>query len=222
VRVQKPGAFGPPDTIPLHPQTAGRNPDFIPIARSKLKSRISRKADFGEQTQRDYAQQMIIYPVLQSRVKEAIWLGDLDTALARALAYRDSCRLDVYGWMSCGDVYLKQGDTQNALCAYQEALRLAPPGASLLHFMVASCFENLGETDSALEHYLASLRFDHLAISSAEGALRLADRPGAPVRTWVQLHLQKLNEVRESRPLPKEPAYRHFPAPRPSTQAVLQ
>ena len=35
-----PRALGPPDTIPLHPQTAGRNPDFMLIARSKLKSQI--------------------------------------------------------------------------------------------------------------------------------------------------------------------------------------
>ncbi|WP_207552287.1 transposase, partial [Mycobacteroides abscessus] len=31
-------ALGPPDTIPLHPQTAGRNPDSMLIARSKSKS----------------------------------------------------------------------------------------------------------------------------------------------------------------------------------------
>jgi hypothetical protein len=30
--------LGPTDTIPLHPQTAGRNPDFVLIARSKSKS----------------------------------------------------------------------------------------------------------------------------------------------------------------------------------------
>ena len=36
--VSKPGVFGPPNTISLHPQTAGRNPDFMLIARSKLKS----------------------------------------------------------------------------------------------------------------------------------------------------------------------------------------
>ncbi|WP_219067567.1 hypothetical protein, partial [Candidatus Mycobacterium methanotrophicum] len=33
--------LGPPDTLPLHPQTAGRNPDFMLIARSKSKSRYS-------------------------------------------------------------------------------------------------------------------------------------------------------------------------------------
>jgi hypothetical protein len=38
MRVPKPRKLGAPDTIPLHPQTAGRNPDFMLIARSKLKS----------------------------------------------------------------------------------------------------------------------------------------------------------------------------------------
>src|SRR6185503_6575909 len=38
LRVPKPRQLGPPDTIPLHPQTAGRNPDFMLIARSKSKS----------------------------------------------------------------------------------------------------------------------------------------------------------------------------------------
>ena len=41
LRVPQPRELGPPDTIPLHPQTAGRNPDFMLIARSKLKSRHS-------------------------------------------------------------------------------------------------------------------------------------------------------------------------------------
>ena len=38
MRIPQPRALGPPDTIPLHPQTAGRNPDFMLIARSKSKS----------------------------------------------------------------------------------------------------------------------------------------------------------------------------------------
>jgi hypothetical protein len=37
-RVPKPTELGPPDTIPLHPQTAGRNPDFMLIARPKSTS----------------------------------------------------------------------------------------------------------------------------------------------------------------------------------------
>jgi tetratricopeptide (TPR) repeat protein len=189
------------------------------VRQMDLAEDYARQADFGEGIQRDYAEE-IIQPVRQSRIKEAIWLGDLDTALARALAYRDVCRLDVYGWMFCGDVYLRRDDAENALCAYQEAVRLAPPCAGLLHFMVASRFEKLGEMGSALDHYLASLRSDHLAISSAEGALRLADRLGSPVRTWVQLHLQKLTEMRELSPIPKERAYRHFPAPSSSPEAV--
>src|SRR5262249_15531688 len=39
VRIPQPRNPGPPDTIPLHPQTAGRSPDFMLIARSKSKSR---------------------------------------------------------------------------------------------------------------------------------------------------------------------------------------
>jgi Transposase len=41
LRVQEPAQLGPPDTIPLHPQTAGRNPDFMLIARSKSKSQFA-------------------------------------------------------------------------------------------------------------------------------------------------------------------------------------
>jgi hypothetical protein len=39
LRIPEPKKLGTPDTIPLHPQTAGRNPDFMLIARSKSKSR---------------------------------------------------------------------------------------------------------------------------------------------------------------------------------------
>ncbi|MDM3930209.1 hypothetical protein, partial [Mycobacterium intracellulare] len=38
LRIPESRALGPPDTIPLHPQTAGRNPDSMLIARSKSKS----------------------------------------------------------------------------------------------------------------------------------------------------------------------------------------
>jgi hypothetical protein len=41
LRIPESRALGPPDTIPLHPQTAGRNPDLKLIARSKSKSRVS-------------------------------------------------------------------------------------------------------------------------------------------------------------------------------------
>ena len=39
LRLQQSAQLDPPDTIPLHPQTADRNPDFMLIARSKSKSR---------------------------------------------------------------------------------------------------------------------------------------------------------------------------------------
>jgi hypothetical protein len=45
LRVPQSAQLGPPDTISLHPQTAGRNPDFILIARSKSKSRHTSLTD---------------------------------------------------------------------------------------------------------------------------------------------------------------------------------
>jgi hypothetical protein len=41
LRVQKHTKLGPSDTLPLHPQTTGRNPDIMLIARSKSKSRLT-------------------------------------------------------------------------------------------------------------------------------------------------------------------------------------
>ena len=45
MRIPESRQLGTPDTIPLHPQTAGRNPDFKLIARSKSKSRHSSVPD---------------------------------------------------------------------------------------------------------------------------------------------------------------------------------
>jgi hypothetical protein len=64
----------------------------------------------------------------------------------------------------------------------------------MTNFLLASCYEQLGQPESALDHYLASLRVDHLAVSSAEGALRLARRQGSPTLSWVRAHLDKLTE----------------------------
>jgi len=47
MRIPEPSQLGPADTIPLHPQTAGCNPDFILIARSKSKRRYARAKTLG-------------------------------------------------------------------------------------------------------------------------------------------------------------------------------
>ena len=47
LRVPKSRQLRPPDTIPLHPQTAGRNPDFMLIARSKSKSPYAKRCRVG-------------------------------------------------------------------------------------------------------------------------------------------------------------------------------
>lgn len=184
------------------------------VRQMDLAEDYARQADCGTGIQRLYAEE-IIHPVRESRIKEAIWLGDLDTALARAEAHRDIRPLDMRGWLYCGEVHLKRHDTKEALAAFREAARVSPPGGGMTHFMLASCYEELGQPELALDHYLASLRIDHLAVSSAEGALRLAQLQGSPTLAWVRHHLHKLTELRDQLPPVEDAAYRHLPPPEP-------
>ena len=60
MRIQKPREFSTPDTIPLHPQTADRNPDLTVIARKKSKNRDTGMTYQVWQTQWNQAMESLV------------------------------------------------------------------------------------------------------------------------------------------------------------------
>jgi Flp pilus assembly protein TadD len=76
------------------------------------------------------AQQIVAYEnqniVLESRTKEALWLGNLDLAeeRARRLAQRDALDSKYQGEL--GEVLVKRGKIAEAAQAFHAAIRLGP------------------------------------------------------------------------------------------------
>jgi tetratricopeptide (TPR) repeat protein len=182
-----------------------------------LAEQYARQMDRGTEVQRAYARELL-YPVGESRIKEALWLKDLDLALQRAVAHRDAHRLDARVWVHCGEVYVRRDEMAEALGCFREAARLAPPGGEVARFMAGQCYEELGELDAALDAYLAALRADPLGISSAEGLLRVSEALGSGVRFWaaeVLNDLERLRVEQDDQPGKGDDAYRHLPPPVP-------
>lgn len=156
----------------------------------------------------------MLYPVLESRIKEALWLKDLDSARARALEITELSPHDPRAWLHRGQVHVASGEIESALHAYRRAARFSPPGKEIARYMMAQCHEVLGDFESACDAYLDSLQVDPYAISSAKALELVAEKLGlAGVRAWAA---ERREELQTLKPVIKNPPvepYRSFPPP---------
>lgn len=140
----------------------------------------------------------ILYPALESRMKEHVWLGDLDSALEFATEYVALSPLDARGWMHQGDVLSETEEFEAALGAYRQAARFAPPGAEIALFMAGQCLEQLGDLRAAAEYYERSLGADPQAISAAQRLLAVARALGdGPTANWADSTLRALQRQQQ-------------------------
>jgi tetratricopeptide (TPR) repeat protein len=156
----------------------------------------------------------VLFPVLESRIKEALWLRDNDLALDRARRLLALSSNDARVWLQMGEVYLECERYDDALAAYRAAVPLAPPGREVAWFMAGQCFEALDDLESACDAYVASLNSDPLGIAAAEQLEDVARRlDRTSVLRWVRPRLERLKsmqaEAAPARPWP----YKSFPAP---------
>lgn len=156
----------------------------------------------------------MLYPVLESRTKEAIWIGDLELALERARATTELSPYDARAWLHLGQVHLDRDEVEQALRAYSMSARFSPPGREVALFMVGQCYEELEDVESAIDAYLGSLWSDPLGISSAERLAELAAQTGnTMIGAWVQSRLQALEGQAVDAPAPRAEPYKHLPSP---------
>jgi tetratricopeptide (TPR) repeat protein len=133
--------------------------------------------------------------VLESRTKEALWLGDIDLAEERSKKMVAMEPLYSRYRLQLGEILLKQNKFEEAAKIYRSATRLGPPGMAIAWFMAGQCHERLGEIDIACDCYLASLQMDELAISAVEKINKLAPRLGNSMLTdWSTMRLEQLQE----------------------------
>jgi tetratricopeptide (TPR) repeat protein len=174
---------------------------FIPQMRGDKKElqaemergeRLARALPRRDPIRRIAADEML-YPLIQSRMQEALWLGDLDSALERIREYIRLAPNDARSWIHEGEILIKRRDYSGALASYQQAARLAPPGEEVAYFMIGQCHEAAGDLPAALDAYLQALRADPLGVSSLERAARLSKRLGQrSLARWTADRLESL------------------------------
>jgi tetratricopeptide (TPR) repeat protein len=156
----------------------------------------------------------VLYPVLESRTKEALWLQDKDLALERVQKLVDLSPYDSRAWLQLGEVYIECEKPQEALAAYLHATRLAPPGREIAWFMAGQCYEELDNTELACDAYLAALQFDPLGIGAAELLENAASRLNhSLILSWVRPRLEQLKNLQNNAQVPRPWPYQHLPPP---------
>jgi hypothetical protein len=80
-----------------------------------------------------------LHPVMESRTKEAIWIGDLDLALSRALLVVELDPYDSREWLELGQVRLKRNEPSLAAEAYAMAAIIGPPASAVARHMAGRC-----------------------------------------------------------------------------------
>jgi len=118
-----------------------------------------------------------LHPVLESRTKEAIWIGDLDLALSRALLVVDLDPYDSRTWLELGQVRLKRNEPSLAAEAYAMAAIIGPPASAIARHMVGRCIRDLGQTTLSAFLFQSALAVDQRAISPHEQIESLPDLP---------------------------------------------
>jgi tetratricopeptide (TPR) repeat protein len=126
-----------------------------------------------------------LHPLLESRTKEALWRGDLDLALARALRVVDVDALDPKTWLELGQVQFRRNEYAPAAEAYLIAATLGPPASAIARHMAGLCFREIGQTMLAAFFFKAAVDVDPRAISPHDEIQRLPDLPIiVPLKEW--------------------------------------
>ncbi|MFT3665946.1 hypothetical protein [Piscinibacter sp.] len=125
-------------------------------------------------------------PVLQSRSKEARWIGDLELAHERLA---EGCSIDPSDpvrWIELGEVRLDLGHYEDAEDCYSRAAAFAPPGAALSSYMVGECERLQGHEAMACLYYQRALSIDPLCSSALRQLCALA--PVSGLAALVETH----------------------------------
>lgn len=172
---------------------------FVP-QRGGHRSEVVRLMDLAERHARamvpaDPAQELLylenLHPLMESRAKEALWLGDLDLALQRALDVVDLDTYDSRAWLELGQVRLRRKEYALAAEAYVVAATLGPPSSAIGRHMAGVCFRHLAQPLLAAFFFQAALETDPHAISPREQLQALPDLPVlAALKQWNLDYLQ--------------------------------
>ncbi|AOW99132.1 hypothetical protein BJP34_06420 [Moorena producens PAL-8-15-08-1] len=179
---------------------------FIPLLhrdKDKVVQEMDRCQSYAESLiGENEEQQIVAYEnqniILESRTKEALWLGDFDLAEERVREAVERDPFDPRYRLELGQVLIKQGRIEEAAKAYRSATKLGPPGTAVAWFMAGQCYQSLGELDMACDCYLAAVDADPLAISPVKRLTGLATHlENSLLANWSQLRLTELQAQKQ-------------------------
>lgn len=122
----------------------------------------------------DVARRQQLHPLYETRIREAIWLGDIDLARRRAdeLIRLDPLEPKVY--VTAGDVALRGGDTERAVSCYVQAAVLGPPYTALARYKLGCVLRDRGDAAAALTAFTQGLTAEPRAVTCAREVVPLA------------------------------------------------
>ncbi|MGI9423440.1 MAG: tetratricopeptide repeat protein [Hyphomicrobiaceae bacterium] len=118
-----------------------------------------------------------LHPLLESRTKEALWLGDLDAALERSQKVTVIDPFEARGWLELGQVLMRRGELDQATEAYCTAALVGPPASAISRHMAGVCLQQRGKLAEAALMYKSAISFDPQVISPHDQILKLPDHP---------------------------------------------
>jgi tetratricopeptide (TPR) repeat protein len=146
---------------------------FLP-QRAGDKNEMKRTMDLAESHARNIkpgtpAQHLLyrenLHAVMESRTKEALWLGDKDEALSRSLKVIEVDPCDSKAWAELGEIHYLRLELKEASEAYSTAAMLGPPASAVGRYMAGLCFGRLGQDMLAALFLKDTLECDPLGIS---------------------------------------------------------
>jgi tetratricopeptide (TPR) repeat protein len=106
-----------------------------------------------------------LHAVMESRTKEALWLGDKDQALSMSLKVIEVDPCDSKAWAELGEIHYLRQEWREASEAYSTAAMLGPPASAIGRYMAGLCFRKLGQDMLAAFFLKDTLECDPLGIS---------------------------------------------------------
>jgi tetratricopeptide (TPR) repeat protein len=133
-----------------------------------------------------------LHPVLESRLKEAIWRGQHERAVELA---RETVSIDPYdpkSWMELGEALALNDRLQEAAEAYASAAVLGPPASVIGLHMAGVCLKRAGSPQMAYTFFLQSVGRDPSAQASIAHALALERSATLPFRLGTAAWLRSV------------------------------
>ena len=132
-----------------------------------------------------------LHALMESRTKEALWLGDHELALARARKVVEVDPHDAKAWMELGAIHFGRKEWRPAAEAYATAALLGPPACAPGRHMAGYCLRKAGEERLAVLFFKDALEMDPLGVSSLHEIHRLTEHAVHDIlKSWTHATLR--------------------------------